>query len=69
MKYMNLKCRETYTHFLRGDGGNHLWSLKMDGGCQKVGEDLLAAKSHIILRTLLDCEMFAEAVKLVHLLF
>ena len=41
----------------------------MDGGCQKLGEDLLAAKDHIILRTLLDCEMFTEAVKLVHLLF
>ena len=39
----------------------------MGGRCQKVEEDLLAAKGNIILRTLLDCQMFAEAVKLVHL--
>ena len=68
MKYMNLKCCETYIHFL-GGWGESLMELKNGWGCQKVREDLLAAKGHIILRILLDCEMFAESVKLVHLLF
>ena len=49
MNYIHLNCRETYTH----------GALKLVGGgeCQKVGADLPAAKGHIILRTLLDCEM------------
>ena len=57
---------ETYpTLWGIGGMGESLVELKDGWGCQKVGEDLLAAKGQIILRILLDYEMFTEAVNLV----
>ena len=38
MNYMNLKYRETYTHFLKGDGVESMMELKMGaGGMPKSG--------------------------------